>query len=144
MECVVARVWASVARVAGAVARVDPALARVARSVARVDPALARVAHLVARVACSVARVTHPVARLAFIYSIMLSLTAMVPVPMVPLSPWSPPCYALIWPLPRMIYFVEVSAGSPIGPRACSFCVLMPISAPKPNSKPSVNLVEAL
>ena len=43
-----------------------------------------------------------------------------------------------------MIYFDVVSAVRPIGPRTCSFCVLMPISAPKPNSKPSVNLVEAL
>ena len=39
---------------------------------------------------------------------------------------------------------VEVSSGSPSGPRACSFCVEMPISAPKPNSPPSVNRVEAL
>lgn len=39
---------------------------------------------------------------------------------------------------------MEVSSGSPIGPRACSFWVEMPISAPKPNSPPSVNRVEAL
>ena len=32
----------------------------------------------------------------------------------------------------------------PIGPRACSFWVEMPISAPNPNSPPSVNRVEAL
>jgi UDP-glucuronate decarboxylase len=32
---------------------------------------------------------------------------------------------------------------NPIGPRACSFCVLMPISAPKPNSLPSVKRVDA-
>ena len=37
-----------------------------------------------------------------------------------------------------------VSAVSPIGPRACSFCVEMPISAPSPNSLPSVKRVEAL
>ena len=30
-----------------------------------------------------------------------------------------------------------------MGPRACSFWVEIPISAPKPNSKPSVNRVEA-
>lgn len=36
-----------------------------------------------------------------------------------------------------------VKASSPIGPRAWSFCVLMPISAPKPNSFPSVKRVEA-
>ena len=41
-------------------------------------------------------------------------------------------------------YLVLVSSGSPIGPRACSFCVEIPISAPKPNSPPSVNRVEAL
>ena len=41
-------------------------------------------------------------------------------------------------------YVVLVSSGSPIGPRACSFCVEMPISAPKPNSPPSVKRVEAL
>ena len=40
--------------------------------------------------------------------------------------------------------FVVVSSGRPIGPRAWSFCVEMPISAPKPNSPPSVNRVEAL
>ncbi len=32
----------------------------------------------------------------------------------------------------------------PIGPRACSFWVEMPISAPKPNSPPSVKRVDAL
>ena len=32
----------------------------------------------------------------------------------------------------------------PSGPRACSFWVLMPISAPNPNSSPSTNRVEAL
>ena len=32
---------------------------------------------------------------------------------------------------------------NPIGPRAWSFCVEMPISAPKPNSPPSVKRVEA-
>ena len=42
------------------------------------------------------------------------------------------------------MYFVLVSSGRPIGPRACSFWVLMPISAPNPNSAPSVKRVEAL
>ena len=41
-------------------------------------------------------------------------------------------------------YFEEVISGSPIGPRACSFWVEMPISAPKPNSPPSVKRVLAL
>ena len=41
-------------------------------------------------------------------------------------------------------YVVLVSSGSPMGPRACSFCVEMPISAPKPNSDPSVKRVLAL
>src|SRR4051812_38350022 len=46
-------------------------------------------------------------------------------------------------PSPTTTYLVEVISGSPIGPRACSFWVLIPISAPKPNSPPSVNRVEA-
>ena len=29
-------------------------------------------------------------------------------------------------------------SSSPIGPRACSFCVLIPISAPNPNCAPSL------
>ncbi len=49
----------------------------------------------------------------------------------------------LTCPFPYTIYFVDVSCFSPIGPLACSFCVLIPISAPKPNSKPSVKRVEA-
>ena len=43
-----------------------------------------------------------------------------------------------------MMNLVVVSAVSPMGPRACSFWVEMPISAPKPNSNPSVKRVEAL
>ena len=49
-----------------------------------------------------------------------------------------------MWPSPQTIHLVDVSSGSPIGPRACSFCVEIPISAPKPNSPPSVKRVEAL
>src|SRR5204863_8795264 len=49
-----------------------------------------------------------------------------------------------MWPLPVTTYVVEVSSGSPSGPRACSFWVEMPISAPNPNSPPSVNRVDAL
>ena len=45
---------------------------------------------------------------------------------------------------PVTTYLVEVISGRPIGPRACSFWVEIPISAPKPNSPPSVNRVEAL
>ena len=52
--------------------------------------------------------------------------------------------YLRICPLPKIKYFVEVKAGKPIGPRACNFCVLIPISAPYPNSKPSVKRVDAL
>ena len=37
-----------------------------------------------------------------------------------------------------------VSSRNAIGPRACNFCVLIPISAPNPNSPPSVNRVDAL
>ena len=39
---------------------------------------------------------------------------------------------------------VDVISGRPIGPRAWSFWVEMPISAPKPNSPPSVKRVLAL
>ena len=53
------------------------------------------------------------------------------------------PITHLICPFPKMIYFVVVRASSPIGPLAWSFWVLMPISAPNPNSNPSVNLVDA-
>ena len=38
----------------------------------------------------------------------------------------------------------DVNCSTPMGPRACSFWVLMPISAPKPNTPPSVKRVEAL
>ena len=51
--------------------------------------------------------------------------------------------YSLTWPVPCTTYFVEVSSRSPIGPRACSFWVELPISAPIPNSYPSVKRVEA-
>ena len=36
--------------------------------------------------------------------------------------------------MPIITHFVVVSCSSPIGPRACSFCVEMPTSAPKPRS----------
>ena len=49
-----------------------------------------------------------------------------------------------VWPSPQTIHLVEVNSGRPIGPRACSFWVEMPISAPNPNCSPSVNAVEAL
>ncbi|CNM11398.1 Uncharacterised protein [Mycobacterium tuberculosis] len=48
-----------------------------------------------------------------------------------------------MWPAPHAIHLVDVNSGSPIGPRACSFWVEMPISAPKPNCSPSVNAVDA-
>ena len=51
--------------------------------------------------------------------------------------------YGRICPSPKITYFVVVSASNPIGPLACNFCVLIPISAPNPNSNPSVNLVDA-
>jgi len=47
------------------------------------------------------------------------------------------------WPVPTISYFEEVSSASAKGPRQCNFCVLMPISAPKPNSPPSVKRVDA-
>src|SRR5580704_4551058 len=51
--------------------------------------------------------------------------------------------YFLTWPFPITSYFVEVSSARAKGPRQCNFCVLTPISAPKPNSPPSEKRVEA-
>src|SRR5207247_2528693 len=53
------------------------------------------------------------------------------------------PHYARIWPEPSTTYLYVQSSRSPIGPRACSFCVELPISAPMPNSPPSVKRVDA-
>src|SRR6202453_3547851 len=47
------------------------------------------------------------------------------------------------YPSPRTIHFNVVSSFTPIGPRACSFWVDLPPSAPSPNSSPSTNLVDA-
>ena len=47
-------------------------------------------------------------------------------------------------PSPSTRYLHAHSSRRPIGPRACSFCVELPISAPIPNSPPSVKRVEAL
>jgi len=46
-------------------------------------------------------------------------------------------------PFPTTSNLVEVSSASAKGPRQCSFWVLIPISAPKPNSAPSEKRVEA-
>ena len=51
---------------------------------------------------------------------------------------------ARIWPAPRTTYFVVVMSARPTGPRACRRAVELPISAPKPNSPPSVKRVDAL
>jgi hypothetical protein len=61
-----------------------------------------------------------------------------------PRTPIRATSYSLICPLPWTTYLVVVSSRSPIGPRACSFWVEFPISAPIPNSYPSVNRVDAL
>lgn len=53
------------------------------------------------------------------------------------------PLIYLTCPVPTISYFDEVSSASAKGPRQWSFCVLMPISAPKPNSPPSVKRVDA-
>src|SRR3954454_7215293 len=53
------------------------------------------------------------------------------------------PHYARIWPEPSTTYLYVQSSRSPIGPRACSFWVEFPISAPIPNSPPSVKRVDA-
>src|SRR5699024_12660607 len=50
----------------------------------------------------------------------------------------------LTWPCPTTSHLLAVISRRPIGPRACSFWVEMPISAPKPNSPPSEKRVEAL
>src|SRR5665213_4419393 len=47
------------------------------------------------------------------------------------------------WPSPSITYFTDVSSRRPIGPRACSFWVEIPISAPSPSSPPSTNRVDA-
>lgn len=52
--------------------------------------------------------------------------------------------YILVWPEPSMSHLYVVISRRPIGPRAPSFWVLMPISAPRPNCAPSVKLVGAL
>src|SRR6202007_2960720 len=52
--------------------------------------------------------------------------------------------YVRICPLPSTIHFWLVSPSRPTGPRACSLLVEMPISAPRPYSKPSAKRVDAL
>jgi hypothetical protein len=42
--------------------------------------------------------------------------------------------YSRTWPSPRTTYLVVVSSRTPIVPRAWSFWVEVPISAPMPNS----------
>ena len=42
------------------------------------------------------------------------------------------------------MYLLLVSSRRPIGPRAWSFCVEIPISQPRPNTPPSVKRVDAL
>src|SRR5699024_8268369 len=46
-------------------------------------------------------------------------------------------------PPPVTTYCAAMSLSRHIGPRACSFWLEIPISAPKPNSPPSVKRVEA-
>src|SRR5277367_5046352 len=52
--------------------------------------------------------------------------------------------HARTCPSPSTRYLNVHSSRRPIGPRAWSFWVELPISAPMPNSPPSVNRVEAL
>ena len=47
-------------------------------------------------------------------------------------------------PWPSTIHFSDVRPSNPTGPRACSLSVEMPISAPRPYSKPSAKRVLAL
>ena len=55
------------------------------------------------------------------------------------------PCtrYLRTCPDPSMTYLYVVSSSTPQGPRAWSLSVEMPISAPMPNSKPSVKRLDA-
>src|SRR3989338_7980799 len=48
----------------------------------------------------------------------------------------------LICPFPRTTNFSAVSSSRPMGPKAWSFVVEMPISAPRPNCPPSLKRVE--
>jgi glutamate-5-semialdehyde dehydrogenase len=48
-----------------------------------------------------------------------------------------------MWPAPWMTNLSVVSSRTPMVPRAWSFCVEMPISAPKPSSSPSTKRVLA-
>jgi hypothetical protein len=47
-------------------------------------------------------------------------------------------------PSPNTMYFTEVSPSRPTGPRAWNLSVEMPISAPRPYSKPAAKRVDAL
>ena len=51
--------------------------------------------------------------------------------------------YPRTCPFPITSYFDDVNSLRANGPRQCSFCVLIPISAPNPNSPPSENRVDA-
>ena len=48
------------------------------------------------------------------------------------------------WPRPKTTNFSVVRPSTPTGPRAWSLSVLMPISAPRPYSKPSAQQVGVL
>src|SRR5262249_30921579 len=52
--------------------------------------------------------------------------------------------YSRIWPEPSTTNFVVVSSSTPTGPRAWSFDVEIPSSAPMPNWLPSQSRVDAL
>lgn len=45
-----------------------------------------------------------------------------------------PSLYSRIWPWPRTMNLVVVSSLRPVGPKAWSLLVLIPISASRPNS----------
>src|SRR5690606_12870720 len=57
--------------------------------------------------------------------------------------PSRPGAQARTCPSPSTTHVDVVSSARPIGPRACSCCVEIPISAPRPSWPPSVNRVEA-
>ncbi len=59
--------------------------------------------------------------------------------------PRSPvPTQPRVWPSPSIRYLWVTISARPMGPRAWSFWVEIPISAPNPNTNPSVKRVEAL
>ena len=56
----------------------------------------------------------------------------------------TPLIHPRVCPLPLITYLLVVISSRAMGPRAWSFCVELPSSAPRPNCAPSVKEVGAL